>query len=644
MGLIETLKSWDFESDDSLWSPLGEGGARGGGYTFASRKALSKSLGQHDCYRLSIAVNAAVNAIARNLSKARVRLFTRTGEEINGGPCYDLFRLPIAGHGEPEVDVGTGVLVQHLRRTGRVDARGAGGIPDALIPLCPTDPPDREAGHAPQHPRGRGDVAVQLGGRGRVFIRDDFLLFDRMFNPDPCSIRGLSPLVTGAVAITAQHNAGLYNKTFFDNGAIPSHILKLPDGVPEAQRKDIERRYMSEHGVYSNNAHKTFVISGKDTEFMPLEQKFQEAAFTELHRQATLDVAMLYHVPAVEMGIYDKTRFDTAKEERQLFNESTLQPQADALTEAFQYQVVDRHFRFSPYSVARPRKPRPVDGDEKKSRLGRMIEKAADERGDSRIIVLIDTDTMPIMSQIRLDRMEHAEKLQQVYKMSANDVADYLDEDLPDAGADQPARTHVWIKNDQINITDLEMNKKLVPGLIPKPAGRGAEAVRQSRLQRACRRSIPPDLMAERTRPPPPPALTPDSRERLDKALKFLRTLRTLTVTRMVGEGWDGQLWSLPRLIRRTNSGRRWRRKSASSASGSAPRSRPPGPTGRRRLRRPRKSSAPRPRSHTSARHSESNARSYHQNLRLRCHPEGRSPRSPQGRGARRRLLGLRLR
>jgi phage portal protein BeeE len=65
-------------------------------------------------------------------------------------------------------------------------------------------------------------------------IRGDRIAFGRLFNPDPHSIRGLSPLVTGTVTATAQHRAQLYSKTFFENNAVPSHILKLPDGVPEA--------------------------------------------------------------------------------------------------------------------------------------------------------------------------------------------------------------------------------------------------------------------------------------------------------------------------------------------------------------------------------------------------------------------------
>lgn len=534
-------KSW--LGDDAAWTTLDEGGARGGGYTFATRKSLSKTLSPEECYRLSIAVNAAVNAIARNISKAKIRLFTKNGEEINGGPLYELLRRPAAGMSQRKW-LWEAACWLNIAGELPVWAQENAGQVNALPILCPTQLFIK----SPVVPPRSIDEVVQWRYRwadgGESLIRGDHLLFERLFNTDHASVRGLSPLVTGTVEVTAQHNASLYNKTFFDNNAIPSHILKLPDGVPEATRKDIERRYLSEHGVYGNNAHKTFVISGNDAEFMPIEQPFQEAAFVELQKRVDYKVGQLYRVPAIELGIYDKTRFDTAAEERKLFVESTLMPQIDALTEMLQHGLVDRFFGLSQFTVSRPRatrKPVPDGTQGRKTRFERMVEKAMDERPTTgRIVLLIDADTMPVMGDVRLAKMEHAEKLQKTYKLSANQTAEYLGDDLPDEGADEPARTNVFTENNLVDQTDPERNKKFVPGLIPKPAGEGAGAGASGGAKPPSAKSD--DLSTPLSHSPHPVTCTPESREKIEKAQKFLRELRRRTIDRMVG---DEELWSL---------------------------------------------------------------------------------------------------
>jgi HK97 family phage portal protein len=544
MGLLSRTKSW--LGDMASWIPLGEGGARGGGYGFNVRKSTSKSLDPTESVQLSIAVNAAVNAICRNISKAKIRLFTKSGEEIDGGGLWELLRLPAPGLSQRKwlweviawFNIHGEIAVWEREREGKVVS---------LLPLCPA----RCEVKVPVKPANTIDDVVQWrypwADGYESLIRADHLLFDRLFNPVATSIRGLSPLLTGAVVVTGQVRAEQYNKTYFENSGIPSHILKLPDGVPEATRKDIERRWMSEYGVYGNNAHKVGVISGSDTEVIKLDAAFADAAFVDLDKQATLKVAQLYRVPAIEMGIYDKTRFDTASEERKLFAESTLLPQIDALTEALQHQLVDRHFAFTrDFTTTRPREGRKW--------MEKNFERAKERARGAAIVVLIDADTMPVMSDVRLAKMEHAEKLQAIYRLSANQTAEYLDEDLPDEGMEDPARAHVWIENKFVNITDPEFNKKIVPGLIPKPTPSGEGAPKGKKELGAAASdargsglrllglggALQDGGSADTPRMPAP--LGPEARVRIKAAEKFLRKLRNETV-RLVGEG--GELWGL---------------------------------------------------------------------------------------------------
>jgi hypothetical protein len=527
MGFLSRIKSW--LGEDASWTPLGEGGARGGGYGFNVHKASQKSLSPRECYELSIAVNAAVNAICRNGSRATPRAIdSKSGEEIIEGDLIDRMREPVKGM---PFRKWLWEILAWYNIDGEFAVWATGdGMPESLPILAPcmlrVETPVKP-------PNSLNDVArweYRWTDGARSLIRGDRLAFDRLFNPDPTSIRGLSPLLTGTVTVTAQHRADLYNKTFFENNAVPSHILKLPDGVPEATRKDIERRWMSEHGVYSNNAHKIAVISGTDAEFIPIEQPFQEGAFVELQKRADYKVGQLYRVPAIELGIYDKTRFDTANEERKLFAESTLLPQLDAIGDCIQFQIVARHYSLSRVHRRRPRKPAGKHARER-------FETAMDERKATGVPIVfwLDPDSMPVMNDVALSKMEHAEKLRTALDFSAQEAIDYIGIDAEE----REERKAIWVKNDRVNITDPEFNKKIIPGLVPKPAGEGGPPKGKKSAEGGEGITVPQGALAGDT---PAPPLSPDSRKRLRTAEKFLRQLRIDTLK---GLAKGDELWGL---------------------------------------------------------------------------------------------------
>jgi HK97 family phage portal protein len=457
---IESIGCANKAVDDAMWAGISDI-TEVGTVSVKAIETNDKALTPKQQYELSIAVNACVNAICRNLSKAKIRLFRASdGKEILGGKLYNLLR-------RPGKKLSARKLIWELASWYNIAGEYAlylqKGPDNEPIGMCPLDP-FRLNVETPVDPNKLEDVMqwrYEWHNGPSEYIRSDWLIFDKMFNPNS-PIRGLSPLQTGAVEVSSGVSIGRYNKGFFDNGGIPSHILKLPDGTSNQQRKDIERRYQEEFSHYRGNAHKVMVVAGKDADIKFLDQPFQDGSFMELRKSILQQVAMLYRVPAIEAGIYDKTRFDTAAEERKLFIESTLIPQMDAISECLQMQLVDPYFSFDS-SVKVERKERMTKAMEDR------FEETRSENGDSTIIVLIDPDTLPIMGSVKASQIAVAKDFRDTLMMSAKETAAYFDIDIED----RKERDDVWVDRKYVNVTNPEINQKFMPQ--PKDAAKPSD-------------------------------------------------------------------------------------------------------------------------------------------------------------------------
>jgi HK97 family phage portal protein len=446
------------------------GGA--GSVTVRASESSLRSLSPIQSYELCVAVQAAVRTISENLAKAKRRIFTSSGEEVLGGPAFDFINRP-----NPYSDGSKFIrdLVTWYNISGEL--AGYKSMSAGKLSVLPIAPPRLTYWNF-KHYSERSEVGSwrytwEDGQQEQIL--DSNLLFANTFNPnDP--VRGLSPLVTGSVEVGTLHWSGRYNQSFFQNGAVPSHLVSLPEGTPRRERDDFARRYLAEYSAYSHNAHKVMVVAGGDIKVHPLEQPFQDGAFMELRKQMLQQVAMLYRVPAIEIGLYDKARFDTASEERKLFMESTLMPQADMLTAAIQQQIFDRYFLAS-QATTRPAK----------------MSKALSDRFDSvraesggGLVFLIDTDTLPIANTIKVAQAEHAIKFRQAFGASLKETVDFFGIELED----RPEREDVYLLATERNVTHPEKNIEVMsaqmkadaaPKEAPKPKKPAKKALHKLR-------------------------------------------------------------------------------------------------------------------------------------------------------------------
>ena len=497
--------------EDAVFSDFDAAGAinAGSGLSMRAANTASKNLTPAESFELCIAVNKAVNVIARQISKAKCWLLDRDGNTITDGPLLRLLRMPA-----PKTPWRQWVRewVCWYLIEGEADAwakiRRGENLPHALYLLnpayldvdTPEDPATREDVRWWQYTWRDGSID---------YIRGDQLASMAMFNPNHTTVRGLSPLITGSIAVGTDVAIGRYNKDFYDNNAVPSHILNIGEGVGRQQREDIEERYLAEYSAYRNNAHKVMVVSGKDVEIIPIDSREKDGQFLELKRMSQADIGTtLYGVPPIELGMMDKSKYDSVAEERSQFVESTLDPIMGDVSDAIQ-RIIDMHFTLSPLKRG------------EKARLGKKaapaFEQMRSEHPGSDFIFMLDPDTLPIMAKVKASQVAAAKDMRDTLDLSAQEVIEYYGFDVPE----RPERKDIWKLNNYFNVTHPEFMQKLQPkgqqtGEAPKANGRPSGSTKKK-------------------------SLSDDDREQVKAFDKFARRLRKLTLDALD----DGELYRL---------------------------------------------------------------------------------------------------
>lgn len=425
-------------------------------------RSMNKSLTPDQAYQLSIDVRSAISAISNNIAKMKIKLYNaRSGAEIVGGELFEFFKNPAPRYTQSRWLAELASYYSLVNEVGILRDPGP-GTPRYLMPLNPGKLFIQE----PTQVRDLSQIKTWLylwedGMSGQYSASQ--ICFDKLFNP-VSQVRGLSPILTGMNEISSSYQAARYNKTFFENGAVPSHILMLPEGTPRQTRLDIENRYLATFGIGDGNGHKVLVVSGGDAQIKELSNRPKDAEFVQLSNLNTQKVAQLFKVPAIEMGLYDKTRFETAAVEREMFYENTLMPLANRISDFLQDQIVDRWFSNTSQKT--------IDAQLSKSKKAELDKAIANS--NSSVVVLIDTDSSPIAAKIMRDRVQATAELRRSAGLSFNEAASYLGLDLPEP-KENPTnyRDMVFINSGEQRIDNLlkpvettnvtETNTQIVP-------------------------------------------------------------------------------------------------------------------------------------------------------------------------------------
>jgi HK97 family phage portal protein len=259
-----------------------------------------------DSYFLNSWVNIAVGILIRNIARAAF-ILTREGNEITGGPLFELFRRPNERMSRYDLWKETAAW-WHLEGEAFwwFGPDYAAGIPKTIYVLDPRRMRNEEVGVP-------GTDRLITGKNRRWFyqtdtdlipILQDELIHFKDWNPWNSS-RGVNPLAALALELEQDYYANTANSQLLKNNAVPQGILKTDQVIRPEEADALERRWESKYGAVRGN--RKIAVLGKGTEFQPLSFTPEAAKFFELKRWNVYTILAKYGIPPRVANINDKT-------------------------------------------------------------------------------------------------------------------------------------------------------------------------------------------------------------------------------------------------------------------------------------------------------------------------------------------------
>jgi HK97 family phage portal protein len=135
-------------------------------------------------------------------------------------------------------------------------------------------------------------------GRGRQSEHGtDDIIHIRALSTD--GLVGLSPVRQCRVALGLAQNLAEHAATFFENGARPTGVLKVPVGQDDALKR-ISEVWNARHSG-TRNAHRIAVVSG-EVDFTAITGPLDDLQFVEQRRLSTAEICRVFRVPPFMLG------------------------------------------------------------------------------------------------------------------------------------------------------------------------------------------------------------------------------------------------------------------------------------------------------------------------------------------------------
>jgi HK97 family phage portal protein len=145
---------------------------------------------------------------------------------------------------------------------------------------------------------------------------------------------GLSPIAQNRQAIGLGLAAEAAGASFFGNGSRPSGYLTSDKPIRQQDREDIEKKWFAKFGGSKNHG-KVPVLSG-GLKWNQLSISPSDAQYLETRNYQAADIARIFRVPAVLIGLADKTStYASAEAFFQSFIMHTIVPWAVAIEQEF---------------------------------------------------------------------------------------------------------------------------------------------------------------------------------------------------------------------------------------------------------------------------------------------------------------------
>ncbi|MDR0387236.1 MAG: phage portal protein [Treponema sp.] len=278
----------------------------------------------------------AVGILIRNTARAHFML-VKDGNEITGGPLFELFRRPNETTSRYDLWKETSAW-WHLEGEAFwwFGPGYSAGIPKRIYILDP-----RRMRNEEPLPHAIDSFVTRRWfyrtDAGLMSILQDELVHFRDWNPwNPA--RGVNPLA--ALALELDYYANKANSQLLKNNAVPQGILKTDQSIRPEKAEALERRWESKYGAV--RANRRIAVLGKGTEFKPLSFTPEVVKLFELKRWNLYTVLAKYGIPPRVANISDKSTALSGKdtgEQHAAFWKYTLVP----LLKNFE-QIVETQF------------------------------------------------------------------------------------------------------------------------------------------------------------------------------------------------------------------------------------------------------------------------------------------------------------
>lgn len=117
-----------------------------------------------------------------------------------------------------------------------------------------------------------------------------------------------------------------YNKSFFENSAVPQGLLVAQGKLNDKETAKIHNAWQSMfHGI--KKAFR-FGVMGENIKYTKIGTDHKDIGFSELLDFSEKNIQQTYGIPPIYLGIYEESRYNT-QEQKKLFYEQTLIPYMD---------------------------------------------------------------------------------------------------------------------------------------------------------------------------------------------------------------------------------------------------------------------------------------------------------------------------
>ncbi len=275
-------------------------------------------------YKQSVWVYAAINTIISNISRVPFVIRKDRGEmepaTIEEGPLYELFQNPNPLMTQSKlIETTFGFYELYGECFWILEGRdNVTQIPKEIWTFNPTR-------FEPIIDRGTGWLlGWKYVGKTEVIFSLNEILHFKMFNPYD-DLRGLSPLEAARLSVESEYHASMYNKVFFENGAVTSLNISVPEELNDEQYNRMLKQFEDRHKG-SKKAHR-IVIAESGAKIIESRIGQRDMEFIDGKKMSRTEILAAYEVNEVVLGIFaDVKSQEGSKAAHKAFWEECLVP------------------------------------------------------------------------------------------------------------------------------------------------------------------------------------------------------------------------------------------------------------------------------------------------------------------------------